>query len=262
MRFAVSLEVFSRTGRPLPTLILEVADACFDAVSLDPKKIIELSSDQKRDALECLDKHGLKVALHAQFSVPFEDLKTIIDLFGSRLESVTFDSVVCWTSAGFTFDVRRIVPYLKRLDESARRHGFLYGVEDFPEDAWALRMYRDDLQPLLGSLNYGVLIDVGHLNLSIRKYKYIEVHVEQYFAELPVPLVEVHLSDNDGEEDQHKPLGAGNVDFAAAAKGLKRIGFDGLTTIEIEQKRRTSVAQVKRKVIESLNYWHKILEKA
>ncbi len=261
MRFAVSLEVFSKSGMPLPTLISEVAEAGFDAVSMGPQQMLQLSGDQQQDALRCLDEHAFKVALHTQFSVPFEDVRSVIDLLGSRLVDVTFDSMVRWTSAGFIFDVIRIVPYLQKLDESARKHGFLYGVEDFPEDAWALRMYRNDLSPLLESPRYGVLIDVGHLNLSIRKYKYIEVPVEQYFADLPVPLIEVHLSDNDGEDDQHKPLGAGNVDFAAAARGLKRIGFNGITTIEIEQKRRTSAAQARRQVTESLNYWRQMLEK-
>lgn len=262
MRFAVSLGAFFELGIPLPKMIFEAADAGFDAVSLDPQQIIGLNGDQKRDVLKRLDDCALRVALHAEFSVPFEALKTVVDLFGSRLASVTFDSLVRWTSAGFTFDVVRMVPYLQKLGESALRHGFLYGVEDFPEDAWALRMYREDLSPLLGSPNYWVLIDVGHLNLSVRKYKYVEVPVEQYFAELPVQLVEVHLSDNDGEDDQHRPLGTGNVDFAAVARGLKHIGFDGLSTIEVEQKPRTSATQVKRKLMESLGFWRQTLEEA
>jgi sugar phosphate isomerase/epimerase len=236
-----------------------MAEVGFDAVSLDPQLILQLDSDQQRDILACLKEHALQVALHTQFSVPFEDLCAVADLLGSHLVNITFDSELRWTSAGFIFDVRRIVPYLVKLDEVARKHGFLYGVEDFPEDAWALRMYRDDLCPLLKSPHFGILIDVGHLNLSIHKYGYIDVAVEQYLSDLPVPLIEVHLSDNNGEEDQHLPLGTGNVDFAAIAKGLKRIGFNGITTIEIEQEHQPNAIDAKRQVTESLLYWRHLL---
>jgi sugar phosphate isomerase/epimerase len=165
----------------------------------------------------------------------FKELYAVVDLFKSHLANITFDSELRWTSAGFIFDMKRIVPYLVKLDEVARKNNFLYGVEDFPEEAWALRMYHDDLCPLLKSPHFGFLIDVGHLNLSIHKYRYIDIAVEQYLSNLPVPLIEVHLSDNHGENDQHLPLGKGNVDFTAIARGLKCIGFNEITTIEIEQ---------------------------
>jgi hypothetical protein len=104
------------------------------------------------------------VALHTQFSFPFKELYAVIDLFKSHLANITFDSELRWTSAEFIFDMKRIVPYLVKLDEVARKNNLLYGVEDFPEEAWALRMYHDDLCPLLKSPHFGILIDVGHLN--------------------------------------------------------------------------------------------------
>jgi sugar phosphate isomerase/epimerase len=261
MKFAVSLGVFSEFGNPLSTLISEMADLGFDMVSISPQMILQLDSAKQRDILDCLKEHALTVAMHTEFTIPFEELRAAVDLLGSHLSDITFDSILRWTSAGFLFDMRCIIPYLQKVDELARQHGFLYGVEDFPEDTWALRMYREDLSPLLKSPHFGILVDVGHLNLSMHKYGYIDVAVEQYISDLPVPLIEVHLSDNDGEEDQHLPLGIGNVDFAAVARGLKRVGFSGITTIEIEQAHQANTIDVKGQVEESLFYWRHLLEK-
>jgi sugar phosphate isomerase/epimerase len=76
---------------------------------------------------------------------------------------------------------------------------------------------------------------------------------------LPVPLIEVHLSDNHGENDQHLPLGKGNVDFTAIARGLKCVGFNEITTIEIEQEHQPNIIDTKRQVMESLLYWRHLL---
>jgi len=45
----------------------------------------------------------------------------------------------------------------------------------------------------------------------------------------------------------------GNVDFAAVARGLKRVGFSGITTIEIEQEHQANTIDVKGQVEKSLS---------
>jgi hypothetical protein len=113
MRFAVSLGVFSKSGKSLPTLLSEMAEVGFDAMSLDPQLILQLNSDQQRDILACLNEHTLQMALHTQFSVPLKEIRAVADLLGSHLANITFDSELRWTSAGFIFDMKRIVPYFE-----------------------------------------------------------------------------------------------------------------------------------------------------
>jgi sugar phosphate isomerase/epimerase len=83
------------------------------------------------------------------------------------------------------------------------------------------------------------------------------VSPEEHLAQLPLNLLELHLSDNNGIEDQHLPLGMGGIDFDSLARGVKRVGFDGLLTIEIEPRPSLgdSGAMAKRDIIESLSYW-------
>jgi sugar phosphate isomerase/epimerase len=79
----------------------------------------------------------------------------------------------------------------------------------------------------LGSANCRVAFDVGHaytLGLDIIRY------LEKVFPY----LVEVHLHDNDGLEDQHLPLGKGTVKLEPLLLALGRWGYCGPLILEMD----------------------------
>ncbi len=43
----------------------------------------------------------------------------------------------------------------------------------------------------------------------------------------------MHVHDNTGYRDEHLPLGAGKVDWPAAARLLRGAGYDGTVTLEV-----------------------------
>jgi len=45
-------------------------------------------------------------------------------------------------------------------------------------------------------------------------------------------LKEIHLHDNDGNQDAHLPVGQGNIDFAVLFAFLRDVGQDPLLTLE------------------------------
>jgi sugar phosphate isomerase/epimerase len=248
MRYAVAIGGLVELGEPLLELVAEFVEAGFDGISSHPKYLLQLDKAEQDDLLARIDERGLAVSLHGEFDTPLEDLRKLAELLGSRLVNMTFDPELHWTSAGCLFDTKRMISYLQELDHIAGEHEFLYGVEDFPEDPWALKIYRQDLTAILDSHHFGILIDAGHFNLSVHKYGYIDCAPEEYFETLPLQLLEVHLSDNDGEEDQHLPLGRGNVDFKAVARGLRDIGFDRISTIESVPAQHLSSIPVAKKI--------------
>jgi sugar phosphate isomerase/epimerase len=205
MRYAVTIGGLVKLEGPLLELVAEFAEAGFDGISLHPKCLLQLDKAERDALLTRIDERGLAITLHDGFDTPLEDLRKLAELLNSRLVNMTFDPELHWTSAGYLFDTKRMVSYLRELDDIAGEHEFLYGVEDFPEDPWTLKIYRQDLTAILDSPHFGILIDAGHFNLSAHKYGYIDRTPEEYFATLPIQLLEVHLSDNDGEEDQHLP---------------------------------------------------------
>jgi len=262
MQHAVSVGALARLGEPLPTLITEFAEAGFSALSMAPQLMLDLGESARRDVASLVAESGVAVVLHGSFDTSIQDLTELAELLEPRLANITFDPVLGWTSAGLLYKAERMTSYLRQLDLVAKTHGFSYGVEDFPETPFALKMYRDDLSPLLESDRFAILIDIGHFNESVHKYGYFTgVSPEEHFAHLPLRLLEVHLNDNGGSEDEHLPLGMGNIDFRSVARGLERIGFDGFSTIEIEPRKGCDdpVASGKRQIIDSLSFWRRVL---
>ena len=105
-----------------------------------------------------------------------------------------------------------------------------------------------------------MLVDVGHMNLRLHSEGYFHgITPGEYFARIPVPILEVHLHDNKGDDDRHGHIGFGDVDFTAVARGLRATGFDGISTIEICPLFHGSKPPESRpRVRESLDTWRKL----
>jgi sugar phosphate isomerase/epimerase len=119
------------------------------------------------------------------------------------------------------------------------------GVEDFPRDARARDFFRQALAPLLDSPRLGILIDLGHMHFWLNSRPcYRGVTPKQYIAGVPLRIREVHVHDNDGTSDAHRPLGEGTMDIAAVARALRAVGFDGVCTVEVVEGERGSAPDV------------------
>jgi len=70
-------------------------------------------------------------------------------------------------------------------------------------------------------------LDLGHAHMAYNDggISFIRRHWRR--------LVHVHVSDNNGREDQHLPIGCGTVNFPRILNQLKRTGYDGTFTLEI-----------------------------
>lgn len=64
----------------------------------------------------------------------------------------------------------------------------------------------------INAKNISFCFDVGHANV------YSEENLDNWMYSLRDYIKEVHLHDNDGKQDLHKPLGEGNIDFSFLTK--------------------------------------------
>lgn len=71
----------------------------------------------------------------------------------------------------------------------------------------------------------GICLDVGHANL--------EGDVVEIIRQSAPRISHMHLHDNDGGGDQHRPPGHGSLNWPAIYQVLDEIGFDGFGAIEI-----------------------------
>jgi len=254
MHYAPAIWNYEEPGVDLLDLIDQFAHMGYDTISFGSWEL--LRSGPQRIASHLRDR-GLHTVMHGNFDTAVGDVLRLCELLGDLLLTCTFDAAQTQDSRGTLYDVPRMAPYLAELLSGTEGTDLRIGVEDFPLDQAGLDYYRAGLEPLLGSERYGMLVDVGHLNMRLRKWPCYEgASVGEYLARLPLPVWEVHLHDNNGERDEHGHLGLGNIDFGQVATGLKAIGFAGVSTIEIAPGfHGASPQESKPRSAESLRQW-------
>lgn len=110
-----------------------------------------------------------------------------------------------------------------RFVKEAERLGTVIAAENiFDRDPRALKALVDRLD----SPNFGVCIDSGHLNI------FSQVDWEDWFSSLGPHIAEVHIHDNNGQADEHLPVGEGSIDFKKFFSLLGAYSKDPVYTIE------------------------------
>ncbi|MHB9154490.1 MAG: sugar phosphate isomerase/epimerase family protein [Endomicrobiales bacterium] len=118
---------------------------------------------------------------------------------------------------------------LRYLLEKARGTPLRTGVENYVTGTCT----REDLLLLQEAApgDWGMLLDIGHAHLALARRE--GKTFQDYLESLPVRIIDVHISDNDGVSDQHLPLGKGKCDLRAALRALTRGGYAGEVMLEI-----------------------------
>lgn len=97
------------------------------------------------------------------------------------------------------------------------------------------------LKENLGSDILKVCFDIGHFNV------YSKTSLSHWLDETGSEMVEVHLNDNCGTEDQHLQLGKGTIDFKGFFNELSTRGINPSFTIEMTRdKFHTSLEYLAR----------------
>ncbi len=262
MRYGIAIWNYLEPDACVPDVVAEFVGFGFDAVSLQVQQITGLDASARRDLDSLLDERSLAATIHGDFRVDRMALRDAVAFLGTRLYAVSFDADMTLDSLGARYDAAGMARTLAELDARTTGASFHFGIEDFPLDRAALEHYRDDLVLLLERDCFGMLIDVGHLNLRCRREAYFQsLRPQEYLERLPLPVFEVHVHDNDGQGDCHAPIGTGNAPFEQVAEGLRDIGFDVVSTIEIAPSFHGSTpAESKPRARESLAAWRALWE--
>lgn len=85
-----------------------------------------------------------------------------------------------------------------------------------------------------------LLFDIGHGNIGTARSM-----TSEYFFSLADRVAHIHLSDNNGQEDQHLPFGApksGGINLLKELRVLRSFKYDGSITLEVFGDRRWLLA--------------------
>jgi sugar phosphate isomerase/epimerase len=129
--------------------------------------------------------------------------------------------------------VRLNIEALKPLAEMAGSHGLTLILENFKAPFDSVSTYSRLLKEVPG---LQIHLDFGHTNLG-------RDDGASFCTQLGEHIRHVHFSDNHGQEDEHIPLGMGNIDWEKAVSALKSIGYDETITLEVFVNDRSASLQ-------------------
>ena len=121
-----------------------------------------------------------------------------------------------------------LIIVLSDLCDYAKKYNMYLMIENMPRDT-ELGYSPNEILDIIKRVNKDNLkfiMDTGHAHVSIyNDLDYIEV-LHDY-------LYHMHFSDNHGVSDEHKPIGAGNIDFVSLFKKLNEYQYRHLHCLEI-----------------------------
>jgi sugar phosphate isomerase/epimerase len=214
----------------------------FEAVSLLARHAAEMARGETPDVEEAITANSLGVAIHGGMmskagsldeSALLSDFEAFLDWHSrtGALNTVNYDAASVCVEGQSVYDAKGMRSVLGKMLEMSNGAGFTVGVEDWPRDAEMLEAVAD----LLKFNHYGVLIDLGHMNMRIHATEapYPIDRAQAYLDDIRLPINELHIHNNDGAHDQHCPLDRGTADFDVVARMLRPRCASTLFTMEI-----------------------------
>lgn len=160
--------------------------------------------------------------------------------FASELEAKNIVLHPGWTTAterfmrGRSWDLN--IRSLRWLSKYAGDYGIEVLLENVPNPTPYILVTVDDFrlfdEEMTPSLNY--VLDIGHAHLQDEVYEFIDSFAPK--------IKHVHVSDNEGTQDQHLPIGDGNIDWESAIGALEKVGYNGWVVIESYERMSESIS--------------------
>lgn len=121
--------------------------------------------------------------------------------------------------------IKENVSFIKQVNRICKSLGITLMLENFTKPFDSPAVFKKIIREMP---ELKIHLDVGHCNINQS-----ENMTGAFFREFPRKIAHVHFSDNKGENDDHLPLGCGNIKWESIVKILKRHGYEGTITLEV-----------------------------
>ena len=229
----IGIAVWNIRKKSIVETIDRVSSMGFTAVSFLGSSFEE---ESEKEVVAAIKRHKLAVTFHlAFFSMRkarfLKDLKTRLDNIKTLIKKNKLEKTVlnvCFDPAFDELGKRHDVIYnpantIKALKFTLKHiKGVKVGIEN-----WTVNSKIEDFQNIAKKINskrLGLLLDIGHMHIAVKKGLIDRRNLSEYIKAFPLPVFELHIHDNNGEEDSHLPLGRGTMDYKTVFKELKSSG--------------------------------------
>jgi len=253
----IGLSMLYCMSEPFSKMVKRLASVKTPYVEIVDEGLQALSKKRVATLKEIAESKGLKYTVHA----PFADIniaspsKTILNAALRRLEesiiwAKSLDAKLWVFHPGSQTGISMFYPgkewaqnseSIQSLHKTADEHGVNIAFENLPQKYGFIMKSPEDFVKFYKETklnDIGIVLDVGHANL--------EGHTEAFLRKLPDKIVEIHISDNVGDNDQHLGLGYGKIDWTQFAQILKDIAYDKTLIIESVERVQESVQKLKQ----------------
>ncbi|MCS7140396.1 MAG: sugar phosphate isomerase/epimerase [Candidatus Nezhaarchaeota archaeon] len=234
--------------KPLNKFIIRAASEGFKNIEILDEWKHRLSSNERiRELKELRDSYSLQYLVHAPFdginiSTPQLYLRECsLKLIKKSMESAhKVESRIVVIHSGFKSPLDYYKPrtswniflnVLRFVNKVAGSLDVYVGVENLPKYSFALISSHKDAVSLLEHMQsldrIGLTFDVGHSNTIDGS------EVEAFLDHLGNHIIHVHLHDNNGEIDDHLPIGFGSIRWEAFTNKVSRLKLIGGMTLEV-----------------------------
>jgi len=228
-------EPFNKMIERLPKLEIAYVEIVDDGLhALDSQRVTILKSIR--------DSYDLKYSVHA----PFADINIaspsnqMLDAMLKRLEesminAQALDAYMWVFHPGSRSGISSFYPGMdwlqnqktvKTLLRMAENCGLKIAIENVPEPYPFLMKSVDDFSRFFDEIgeDIGIVLDVGHSNINGQTELFLETFTDK--------ILHMHLSDNNGEADQHLGIGYGTVNWKRITDMIKETSYKGVAVIE------------------------------
>lgn len=246
MRYAININFFRKNASVDFKKTAEIiAAAGFTELDYTPPLLKDGWKDDLNFANEIFTFFGLSVhQTHAPFNrygnYSPEDYKTALErcaeateILGARFmvahgDEFDFKTMEFSPEVALEYNHKLFLPYVKRAEAGGYKVAFETVFEDGRKNERRFTSSADELYSLIqsyGSESAVCCWDFGHANVSFKKKA---PEVIRRFGNL---IQCTHLHDNAGNDSHQMPL-TGDIDWAATMKEFKKIGYDGILSVE------------------------------
>lgn len=233
---------------PILNEIKFIAESGFDFIELPvepPLTVKKLLSDKKK-IMNALSNYKLGIVEHAPIFVSTADMfesirkasqKEVLDSldlaneFGIKKITI-HPSYVKGLGRFMKKEIKKMgYEFLSRLYDKANDLGIILCLENMmPPEDWLFE--PEEFKPILKDFKkMKLMLDTGHANVMTRENKSLE-----FIRLFKKRIGHLHVHDNSGLEDDHLPLGCGNIDFDKIFSALKKTGYNDTMTLEVFTK--------------------------
>ncbi len=139
----------------------------------------------------------------------------------------------------------------KKVCDYAAQYGITVMIENmvWPNDLCLTIAEMKKYQEAVNKDNVGITLDCGHYHASHQEEE-LKKDLVEYVMTFKNKIQHLHLHDNFGLKDEHKPIGSCNIDFASYFKALRDINFDGTYGSEVLFKDYSELLETAKKMDE------------